>query len=90
MPFPWIGQRSEPPWPTARNNTRHSRYTSGPIRLNGGNGSTQTITADEQANYGFVPNPDGSGTAYTYTKTPISTFELDNVWFSQQKTNSSR
>ncbi|MFB9630341.1 DNRLRE domain-containing protein [Nonomuraea helvata] len=42
-----------------------SRYTSGPIRLNGGNGSTQTITADEQASYGFAPNPDGSGTAYT-------------------------
>ncbi|MER6146159.1 DNRLRE domain-containing protein [Streptomyces sparsogenes] len=66
-----------------------SRYTSGPIRLNGGNGSIQTITADEQANYGLAPNPDGSGTAYTYTKTPISTFKLDNVWFSQQKTNSS-
>jgi trimeric autotransporter adhesin len=66
-----------------------SRYTSGPIRLNGGNGSTQTITADDQANYGLAPNPDGSGTTYTYTKTPISTFKLDNVWFSQQKTNSS-
>ncbi|MEU2773721.1 DNRLRE domain-containing protein [Streptomyces sp. NPDC007162] len=66
-----------------------SRYTSGPIRLNGGDGSTQTITADDQANYGLAPNPDGSGTTYTYTKTPISTFTLDNVWFSQQKTNSS-
>ncbi|MDN0196246.1 DNRLRE domain-containing protein [Streptomyces sp. S.PNR 29] len=66
-----------------------SRYTSGPIRLNGGNGSTQTITADEQATYGLAPNPDGSGATYTYTKTPISTFQLDNVWFSQQKTNSS-
>lgn len=66
-----------------------SRYTSGPIRLNGGDGSTQTITADDQATYGLAPNPDGSGTTYTYTKTPISTFKLDNVWFSQQKTNSS-
>jgi hypothetical protein len=66
-----------------------SRYTSGPIRLNGGNGSTQTITADDQATYGLAPNPDGSGNTYTYTKTPISTFSLDNVWFSQQKTNSS-
>ncbi|MFF7391782.1 DNRLRE domain-containing protein [Streptomyces scabiei] len=66
-----------------------SRYGSGPIRLNGGNGSTQTITAEDQATYGFAPNPDGSGTTYTYTKTPISTFKLDNVWFTEQKTNSS-
>ncbi|MFI1509886.1 hypothetical protein [Streptomyces sp. NPDC020597] len=66
-----------------------SRYTSGPIRLNGGNGSTQTITADDQANYGLAPNPDGSGATYTYPKTPIGTLNLDNVWFSQQKTNSS-
>ncbi|MGQ4335476.1 DNRLRE domain-containing protein [Streptomyces hayashii] len=66
-----------------------SRYTSGPIRLNGGNGSAQTITADQQATYGFAPNPDGSGAAYTYAKTPINTLNLDNVWFSQQKTNSS-
>ncbi|KAK1185823.1 DNRLRE domain-containing protein [Streptomyces sp. NBS 14/10] len=66
-----------------------SRYGSGPIRLNGGNGSTQTITADDQATYGFAPNPDGSGATYTYTKTPISTFKLDNVWFSEQKTSSS-
>jgi trimeric autotransporter adhesin len=66
-----------------------SRYGSGPIRLNGGNGSTQTITADDQATYGFAPNPDGSGATYTYTKTPISTFKLDNVWFTEQKTNSS-
>ncbi|MFF5494299.1 DNRLRE domain-containing protein [Streptomyces aquilus] len=65
-----------------------SRYTSGPVRLNGGNGSTQTITADDQATYGFAPNPDGSGNTYTYTKTPISTFKLDNVWFSQQRTSS--
>ncbi|MET7453480.1 DNRLRE domain-containing protein [Streptomyces sp. NPDC005574] len=65
-----------------------SRYPSGPIRLNGGNGSIQTITADDQATYGFAPNPDGSGTTYTYTKTPISTFKLDNVWFSQQETSS--
>ncbi|MFF7073011.1 DNRLRE domain-containing protein [Streptomyces pseudovenezuelae] len=66
-----------------------SRYSSGPVRLNGGNGSTQTITADDQATYGFAPNPDGSGNTYTYTKTPISTFKLDNVWFSQQESNSS-
>ncbi|MFI7299208.1 DNRLRE domain-containing protein [Streptomyces sp. NPDC050121] len=66
-----------------------SRYTSGPIRLNGGDGSTQTITADDQATYGFAPNPDGSGATYTYTKTPISTFNLDNVWFSRQQPNSS-
>ncbi|MEH0589426.1 DNRLRE domain-containing protein [Streptomyces sp. B21-106] len=66
-----------------------SRYTSGPIRLNGGNGSTQTITAEDQATYGLAPNPDGSGATYTYTRTPISTFKLDNVWFSQQKPNSS-
>lgn len=66
-----------------------SRYSSGPIRLNGGNGSIQTITAEDQAKYGLAPNPDGSGTTYTYTKTPISTFTLDNVWFTQQKTNSS-
>lgn len=65
-----------------------SRYTSGPIRLNGGDGSTQTITAADQATYGLAPNPDGSGTTYTYTRTPISTFNLDNVWFSQQKTSS--
>ncbi|GHH80809.1 DNRLRE domain-containing protein [Streptomyces capitiformicae] len=66
-----------------------SRYSSGPIRLNGGNGSIQTITAADQERYGFAPNPDGSGATYTYTKTPISTFKLDNVWFSQQKANSS-
>ncbi|MFF4628906.1 hypothetical protein [Streptomyces griseorubiginosus] len=66
-----------------------SRFTQGPIGLNGGNGSTQTITADQQATYGYAPNPDGSGAAYTYPKTPIGTFKLDNVWFSQQKANSS-
>ncbi|MCU7820181.1 hypothetical protein [Kitasatospora sp. DSM 101779] len=65
-----------------------SRFTKGPIGLNGGNGSTQTITADQQATYGFAPNPDGSGTAYSYTRAPIGTFGLDNVWFSQQNTSS--
>ncbi|MFD5462617.1 glycosyl hydrolase family 28 protein [Kitasatospora sp. NPDC127059] len=66
-----------------------SRFTQGPIGLNGGNGSTQTITADQQATYGFAPNPDGSGNAYTYTRAPIGTFSLDNVWFSRQNTSSS-
>ncbi|MER6496364.1 DNRLRE domain-containing protein [Streptomyces griseorubiginosus] len=66
-----------------------SRFTQGPIGLNGGNGSTQTITADQQATYGYAPNPDGSGAAYTYTRAPIGTFTLDNVWFSQQNTSSS-
>ncbi|MGW2487912.1 DNRLRE domain-containing protein [Streptomyces sp. NPDC001606] len=65
-----------------------SRFTQGPIGLNGGNGSTQTITADQQATYGYAPNPDGSGTTYTYTRDPIGTFDLDNVWFSQQNTSS--
>ncbi|MFC9930522.1 glycosyl hydrolase family 28 protein [Streptomyces sp. NPDC127190] len=65
-----------------------SRFTQGPIGLNGGNGSTQTITADQQATYGYAPNPDGSGTTYTYTRAPIGTFDLDNVWFSQQNTSS--
>ncbi|MEV8099528.1 DNRLRE domain-containing protein [Kitasatospora sp. NPDC085879] len=65
-----------------------SRFTQGPIGLNGGNGSTQTITADQQATYGYAPNPDGSGTAYTYTRAPIGTFNLDNVWFSRQNTSS--
>jgi len=61
-----------------------SRFTKGPFWLNGGDGSTQTITADQQATYGYAPNPDGSGTTYSYTKTPIGTVTLDNVWFSKQ------
>ncbi|SNX66171.1 glycosyl hydrolase family 28 [Streptomyces sp. TLI_55] len=66
-----------------------SRFTQGPVGINGGNGSTQTITADDQATYGLAPNPDGSGSTYTYTRTPIGTFTLDNVWFSRQNTSSS-
>ncbi|MGQ4480973.1 DNRLRE domain-containing protein [Streptomyces sp. SAS_276] len=66
----------------------NSRFTQGPIAVSNGNASN-TITADQQANYGYAPNPDGSGTTYTYTRAPIGTFTLDNVWFSQQKTNSS-
>ncbi|MFF4692312.1 DNRLRE domain-containing protein [Streptomyces sp. NPDC001307] len=65
-----------------------SRFTKGPIGLNGGDGSTQTITADQQAIYGYAPNPDGSGATYSYTKTPIGTVTLDNVWFSKQNTSS--
>ncbi|AUG81769.1 hypothetical protein CFP65_7173 [Kitasatospora sp. MMS16-BH015] len=65
-----------------------SRFTQGPLWLGGGNGSTQTITADQQATYGYAPNPDGSGTTYGYPRTPIGTFILDNVWFSRQNTSS--
>ncbi|MFC8432741.1 DNRLRE domain-containing protein [Streptomyces sp. NPDC057253] len=64
-----------------------SRFTTGGLSVNGGNGTTQTITADQQAKNGFAPNPDGSGTTYTYTKTPIGTVNLDNVWFSKQNTS---
>jgi hypothetical protein len=63
-----------------------SRLSKGPVWINGGNGSTQTITAEDQATYGLAPNPDGSGTTYTYPRAPISTFKLDNVWFSKQNT----
>ncbi|MFF9042084.1 hypothetical protein ACF090_42230 [Streptomyces sp. NPDC014892] len=64
----------------------NSRYALGPISINGGNGTTQTITADQQANYGYAPNPDGSGTTYSYARTPIGTVKLDNVWFSKPNT----
>lgn len=64
-----------------------SRFTKGPFWLSGGDGSTQTITADQQATYGYAPNPDGSGTTYSYTKTPIGSVTLDNVWFSKQNTS---
>ncbi|MEU1101488.1 hypothetical protein ABZ408_10995 [Streptomyces tibetensis] len=37
-------------------------------------------------NYGYAPNPDGSGATYSYTKSPIGTVNLDNVWFSKQNT----
>ncbi|AZQ33062.1 DNRLRE domain-containing protein [Streptomyces cyaneochromogenes] len=67
----------------------NSRFTKGPVGINGGNGSIQTITAEQQATYGYAPNPDGSGTAYTYTRVPIGTLTLDNVWFSKQSTSSS-
>lgn len=62
-----------------------SRFPTGTsIWVGGGNGGTQTVTADEQTNWGFAPNPDGSGNTYTYTKAPIPTLDLDNVWFSTQ------
>ncbi|KUN29877.1 hypothetical protein AQJ23_03830 [Streptomyces antibioticus] len=67
----------------------NSRFNQGPVAINGGNGSTQTITAEDQATYGLAPNPDGSGSTYTYTRAPIGTFTLDNVWFSRQNTSSS-
>ncbi|WP_416393522.1 MULTISPECIES: putative Ig domain-containing protein [unclassified Curtobacterium] len=63
-----------------------SRLTSGGISINGGDGSTQTVTAAQQLN-GYAPNPNGSGSTYTYTKTPISSVVLDNVAFSKQTTN---
>ncbi|MBO1329818.1 hypothetical protein [Streptomyces sp. VRA16 Mangrove soil] len=66
----------------------NSRLAQGAIAVSNGN-ATNTITADQQANYGYAPNPDGSGTTYTYTRAPIGTFKLDNVWFSQQRTTSS-
>jgi hypothetical protein len=65
----------------------NSRFPTGTsIWVGGGNGSLQTVTADQQADWGFAPNPDGSGTTYMYTKTPIPTVDLDNVWFSRQNT----
>ncbi|MEJ2855514.1 MULTISPECIES: glycosyl hydrolase family 28 protein [unclassified Saccharothrix] len=64
-----------------------SRFATGAITLNGGDGSTQTVTADQQANHGFAPNPDGSGAAYTYPRSPIDTITLDGVWFSKPTTN---
>ncbi|MFD5259173.1 DNRLRE domain-containing protein [Streptomyces bobili] len=66
----------------------NSRFTKGPVGVSNGS-ATKTITAEQQAIYGYAPNPDGSGTTYTYTRAPIGTFKLDNVWFSQQRTNSS-
>ncbi|MHC5906905.1 DNRLRE domain-containing protein [Streptomyces sp. S6] len=65
-----------------------SRLTSGGIGVNGGSAGTQTVTADQQANWGYAPNPDGSGNTYTYAKAAIPTVNLDNVWFSKQTTNS--
>lgn len=62
-----------------------SRFPTGTsIWIYGGDGTAQTVTADQQANWGFAPNPDGSGNTYTYTKTPIPTVDVDNVWFSKQ------
>ncbi|MFC5908718.1 glycosyl hydrolase family 28 protein [Streptacidiphilus monticola] len=64
----------------------NSRFTGAAVSLNGGDGTTQTVTADQQANWGFAPNPDGSGATYSYTRTPIATVTLDNVWFSTPNT----
>lgn len=64
----------------------NSRFTGPSVSINGGDGSTQTVTADQQANWGFAPNPDGSGNTYTYAKAPIPTVDLDNVWFTTQNT----
>ncbi|MEU3888215.1 hypothetical protein [Streptomyces sp. NPDC029041] len=65
----------------------NSRFTGAAISVGGGNGTTQTITADQQANWGYAPNPDGSGATYSYTKAPIGTVTLDNVWFSKSASN---
>ncbi|PIM74388.1 hypothetical protein CTU88_01330 [Streptomyces sp. JV178] len=96
---PWAGgiftHNSPNPYPriqsiVVKNSTIDtSRFTKGPVWINGGSGSTQTITAEDQATYGFAPNPDGSGTTYTYPKTPIGTFTLDNVWFSKPSSSTS-
>ena len=64
-----------------------SRYTSGGITIAGGDGTTQTITAAQQASYGYAPNPNGTGAAYTYAKSPIPSVNIDNTWFSTQTAN---
>ena len=67
-----------------------SRFPTGTsLWVGGGDGSTQTVTASQQADNGFAPNPDGSGNTYTYTKSPIPTLDLDNVWFSEPTTRNS-
>lgn len=66
----------------------NSRFAQGPVSVSNGS-ATKTITAEQQATYGYAPNPDGSGTTYTYTRVPIGTFTLDNVWFSKRNTSSS-
>ncbi|CCK25993.1 putative secreted protein [Streptomyces davaonensis JCM 4913] len=67
----------------------NSRFINkGPVGVSNGD-ATKTITAEQQAIYGYAPNPDGSGTTYTYSRSPIGTFKMDNVWFSRQPTGSS-
>ncbi|KAB7790354.1 family 43 glycosylhydrolase [Bifidobacterium leontopitheci] len=50
--------------------------------VQGGQGNTQTVTAANQKDNGYRPNPDGSGNDYTITRTPIAKVTIDNTWFS--------
>lgn len=57
------------------------------LDVTGGDGTPQTITAAQQRDEGYAPNPNGSGADYTITKTPIPDVRLDGLGFTTPVAN---
>lgn len=50
--------------------------------IQGGEGNSQTVSAVDQKENGYRPNPDGSGGNYSIQRTPIPSVTIDNTCFS--------